>query len=69
MIEPSWRGWMSRRQAAAYAGVSVETIDKWRKVGVAGATLTSVKKGRRVLIASGDLELFLRDDLLDEPAA
>lgn len=50
--------WMTRREAAAYARVSTQTIDAWRRAGLA-----SSKKGRTVLIARGDLEQFLRGDL------
>lgn len=47
--------WMTRREAAAYARVSPQTIDAWRKAG-----LPSSKQGRRVLIDRRDLDRFLR---------
>lgn len=47
--------WMTRREAAAYARVSPQTIDAWRKAG-----LPSVKRGRTVLISRDDLQEFLR---------
>lgn len=49
--------WMTRREAGAYARVSPQTIDAWRKAG-----LPSIKRGRTVLIHRNDLEEFMRAD-------
>lgn len=46
--------WLSRKQAAAHAGVSDQTIDAWRRAG-----LPSTKIGRVVRIKQDDLDAFM----------
>lgn len=46
--------WLTRKQAAAHAGVSETTIDAWRQAG-----LPSPKIGRVVRIRQDDLDTFM----------
>lgn len=60
MVTPT----LSRRQAAALAGVTPQTIDAWRRNGL----LPSAKIGRTVRIRAADLDALLNPPE-EEPVA
>ena len=53
------RALLTKQESAAYARVSLPTLDRWRKSGL----LSSIKLGRGVRIAREDLEKFVGKSL------
>lgn len=59
--------WTSRKDAAAYAGVCVDTIDNWRKAGyIKDCKLADGRPGR-VLIDRKSLKHYLASRVVNDP--
>lgn len=59
--------WMSRQEAASYAGVSTDTIDNWRKAGkIKYAKFVDTRPGR-VMIDRNSLRRFLNSRVVVDP--
>ena len=59
--------WMSRQDAAVYAGVHTDTIDNWRKAGyIKDCKLADGRPGR-VLIDRKDLKRHLASKVVHDP--
>ena len=59
--------WMSRQEAASYAGVSTDTIDNWRKARkIKYAKFVDTRPGR-VMIDRNSLRRFLNSRVVVDP--
>ena len=59
--------WMSRKEAAAYAGVREDTIDNWRKAGYIKDCKLAEGRPGRVLIDRKSLKRYLASRVINDP--
>ena len=59
--------WMSRQEAASYAGVSTDTIDNWRKAGKIKYSKLADERPGRVMIDRNSLRRFLNSRVVVDP--
>ena len=59
--------WMSRQEAASYAGVSTDTIDNWRKAGKIKYSKLADERPGRVMIDRNSLRRFLSSRVVSNP--
>ena len=59
--------WMSRQEAASYAGVSTDTIDNWRKAGKIKYSKLADERPGRVMIDRNSLRRFLTSRVVADP--
>ena len=59
--------WMSRQEAASYAGVSTDTIDNWRKARKIKYSKLADGRPGRVMIDRSSLRRFLTSRVVADP--
>lgn len=59
--------WMSRQEAASYAGVSTDTIDKWLKADKIRYSKLADGRPGRVMIDRNSLRRFLTSRVVADP--